>query len=425
MSHPARLSHAVLRSYDVKRLTDWYVEVLEGHVIFEDFGMGFMTYDEEHHRLGIVPATGTPGPDDATKAGLVHLAFAWNTLDELVETYARLRDARIYPRITIDHGLTMSFYYQDPDGNGVELVTDLVSPAEATAMMHSPPYQNNPVGLLLDAEELLAGVRAGEITAGDAHCRLQRRDRRCPDRAGRVRTTPVDDGRGVRRAVRGQTRRSGLTPTLRRSRTGRSTSMAHAVDDRQRDAERATEPLVVVSCDSHIGPTFDDLRPYCDAAHVEAFDEYRRGYEEMLRAVEESGQPFYGGTGNDSEEADAGNRALRVSVRALSAHGRSSRHGRAAARHGSRRRCRRRDLPRQHQHATDPVRPEWTRLLLRPESRRRGDGRRGVAHLQPVAGRRRGDGSGPPHRVGAHPGVGRRPGPSEKWSGRPKQGCGA
>jgi catechol 2,3-dioxygenase-like lactoylglutathione lyase family enzyme len=153
----------VLRSPDVKRITDWYVDVLDGHVIFDGFGMGFMTYDDEHHRLGFVPA---PGEAAAPGTGpLAHLAYAWDSLPDLVETYARLRDKRIYPRITVNHGLTMSFYMSDPDGNGVELFTDLLPAKEATALMNSPAYQNNPVGLLLDPEELLAGVRAGEITA--------------------------------------------------------------------------------------------------------------------------------------------------------------------------------------------------------------------------------------------------------------------
>jgi hypothetical protein len=35
MTPPSRLSHAVLRSYDVKRLMDWYLEVTDGHLIYE------------------------------------------------------------------------------------------------------------------------------------------------------------------------------------------------------------------------------------------------------------------------------------------------------------------------------------------------------------------------------------------------------
>jgi hypothetical protein len=95
---------------------------------------------------------------------MVHLAFAWDTLSELAETYARLRDKRIYPRIVVNHGATLSFYYRDPDMNQVELLTDLLPQAEALAAMSSPTFQNNPVGLIMDPEQFLSDARAGRLT---------------------------------------------------------------------------------------------------------------------------------------------------------------------------------------------------------------------------------------------------------------------
>jgi hypothetical protein len=139
---------------------DWYIAVTDGHLIFDGFGMAFMTYDEEHHRLGIVPVPGD-APLDPERPGLVHLAFAWPTVPDLVATYVRLRDQGIYPRINVNHGLTLSFYYQDPDGNTVELVCDLLAPAEATALMNSEYFQGNPVGLLMDPEDFRERVEAG------------------------------------------------------------------------------------------------------------------------------------------------------------------------------------------------------------------------------------------------------------------------
>jgi hypothetical protein len=169
MTAPSRLSHAVLRSHDVPRLMDWYLKVTEGHLIFDGFGMAFMTYDDEHHRLGIVPIDGDDKPVDKGRPGLVHLAFAWPTVPELVANYARLRDLGIYPRITVNHGLTLSFYYQDPDNNSVECVCDLLPSEEATELMHTEYYRRNPVGLLWDPEELRERVEAGldpaELTA--------------------------------------------------------------------------------------------------------------------------------------------------------------------------------------------------------------------------------------------------------------------
>jgi glyoxalase/bleomycin resistance protein/dioxygenase superfamily protein len=160
MAKPARWCHAVLRSGDVARLTDWYLSVLDGDVIFEGNGLAFMTYDEEHHRLGFTPIPDAAAVDPAAP-GLVHLAFGYHDLSDLADQYTRLRDKRIYPRLTVDHGLTCSLYYQDPDGNGVECLVDLLSPSDATALMYSETFARNPIGLLMDPEDLVARVAGG------------------------------------------------------------------------------------------------------------------------------------------------------------------------------------------------------------------------------------------------------------------------
>jgi predicted TIM-barrel fold metal-dependent hydrolase len=46
----------------------------------------------------------------------------------------------------------------------------------------------------------------------------------------------------------------------------------------------AEEPVVIVSCDTHVGPRLADLRSYCPAAYLDEFDAY-------CRAREESGNP--------------------------------------------------------------------------------------------------------------------------------------
>ena len=45
-------------------------------------------------------------------------------MDELLDTYQRLKSDGIVPHGCLDHGMTTSFYYVDPDGNSVELQCD-------------------------------------------------------------------------------------------------------------------------------------------------------------------------------------------------------------------------------------------------------------------------------------------------------------
>ena len=56
-------------------------------------------------------------------------------------------------------------YYQDPDGNMVEMQTDrFAEPADATAYMNGPEYAADSVGPAFDPEALLQARRNGAAT---------------------------------------------------------------------------------------------------------------------------------------------------------------------------------------------------------------------------------------------------------------------
>ena len=54
-----------------------------------------------------------------------HSAFEYDSFEELDASYLRLRERGIEPEVCIDHGMTLSYYYKDPDGNHVELQVDV------------------------------------------------------------------------------------------------------------------------------------------------------------------------------------------------------------------------------------------------------------------------------------------------------------
>ncbi len=64
-------------------------------------------------------------PEKDTRTGMHHSAFEYDSFEELNASYLRLRDAGITPDICLDHGMTFSYYYKDPDGNYVELQCDI------------------------------------------------------------------------------------------------------------------------------------------------------------------------------------------------------------------------------------------------------------------------------------------------------------
>src|SRR5437879_4784621 len=167
---PTKLSHVVFQTNRKKAMQEWYCQVLEGHVAFEDAHLAFMTYDDEHHRVAFVDF-GPLAPRDRSAdmavppsdpPGLHHVAFTFGSMGDLLANYTRLAARGIRPFRSINHGPTTSMYYVDPDGNRVELQIDNFATAEeGQAWMHSPAFDRNPIGVEYDPDELVRKFRAG------------------------------------------------------------------------------------------------------------------------------------------------------------------------------------------------------------------------------------------------------------------------
>jgi len=67
----------------------------------------------------------------------------------------------ITPYWRIHHGITLSMYYRDPDGNRMEFQVDCGTVEEANAYMQSDAFARNPAGVEIDPESLLAQYRNG------------------------------------------------------------------------------------------------------------------------------------------------------------------------------------------------------------------------------------------------------------------------
>src|SRR5271166_4504234 len=63
----------------------------------------------------------SPDPDKNRHARVQHVAFEYQTLDELLGSYIRLKSLGIPPVLAADQGIQMVMYYADPDGNIVEV----------------------------------------------------------------------------------------------------------------------------------------------------------------------------------------------------------------------------------------------------------------------------------------------------------------
>ncbi len=158
---PTLFAHFVVRTSNFEAMREWYRTVLNARIVHDDGRLCFLTYDDEHHRLALVNVPGLRKPADDSW-GLNHLAYSYSSLKDLLTTYVRLRDQGITPFRPINHGPTVSMYYHDPDGTGIELQVDTFpTKQEAEAWFGRDDFKENPIGVLFDPEDLLRDYEAG------------------------------------------------------------------------------------------------------------------------------------------------------------------------------------------------------------------------------------------------------------------------
>lgn len=170
MASPHKLAHVVYQTRRFDEMIAWYVNVFEAEVVHQDPALAFLAYDDEHHRLAFANLDvlkgeeKDPGPSQG-EIGVNHVAFTFENLGALLATYERLKVEDILPYWPIHHGPTLSLYYQDPDGNRLEFQVDACSLVEAKAFMNSEAFEKNPLGVVIDPDDLVSRLRSGASEA--------------------------------------------------------------------------------------------------------------------------------------------------------------------------------------------------------------------------------------------------------------------
>ena len=166
MARPSKLAHVVYMTSRFDEMIDWYETVFEAEVQYRNPALAFLTFDDEHHRfafanMSVINPSGAAG-ELASGIGVNHVGYTYASLGDLLETYARLKELGVAPYWRVHHGVTLSLYYRDPDGNRMELqVACCANAREAQAIMHGESFAANPIGVEVDFEALLAEYRSG------------------------------------------------------------------------------------------------------------------------------------------------------------------------------------------------------------------------------------------------------------------------
>jgi catechol-2,3-dioxygenase len=152
-------------------MIDFYRVLVGAEVVFQDAVGAWLSNDDANHRIALLAFPNfADDPDKETRTGMHHSAFEYDSFDDLMASYARLREAGITPAICLDHGMTFSYYYADPDGNNIELQIDCFGDWARSKewMGTSQEFQANPIGQFVDPEQVLEDHVAG-ISFADIH----------------------------------------------------------------------------------------------------------------------------------------------------------------------------------------------------------------------------------------------------------------
>ena len=141
-------------------------------MVFQFDGGAWLSNDAANHRIALLAFPNfVDDPEKDSRTGMHHSAFEYETFEELNSSYLRLKEQEITPALCLDHGMTLSYYYADPDGNHVELQVDCFGDWQKSKawMRSSDEFKANPIGVFVDPEQVAAdhadGMNFEEIHA--------------------------------------------------------------------------------------------------------------------------------------------------------------------------------------------------------------------------------------------------------------------
>ncbi len=147
-------SHAVLYVRDQEKMLDFYTNVL-GFAVTDRGPLGenapeiiFLSQNpDEHHQIAIVQTRQDEDPPNSVN----HLAFRTPAFEDVKALFAKLSEIDGINAGPLSHGNTLSVYFNDPEGNGIEVFWD--------TPWHVAQPQGKPWDVSMNEADALAWVK--------------------------------------------------------------------------------------------------------------------------------------------------------------------------------------------------------------------------------------------------------------------------
>jgi catechol-2,3-dioxygenase len=159
-----KLHHVTMKTSRLDEMIEWYGKVIGAKVQFRDQVAAWTTNDAANHRIAFLAVPGlSDDPQKINHNGMHHTAFEYDSFEDLMESFNRLRKEGIEPAFSLDHGMTISLYYKDPEGNFVELQSDAFGDWDKSSewMRTSTDFAANPIGTFFDPGVVYDKIKSG------------------------------------------------------------------------------------------------------------------------------------------------------------------------------------------------------------------------------------------------------------------------
>jgi catechol 2,3-dioxygenase len=120
------IGHVHLKVSDIEKSLAFYRDIL-GFEVTQRYGSSavFISAGGYHHHIGLNTwHSKGAGPAPENGVGLYHTAIVYPAKKDLATIVQRLQSLNYPLTGAADHGVSIAFYLNDPDGNGVELYWD-------------------------------------------------------------------------------------------------------------------------------------------------------------------------------------------------------------------------------------------------------------------------------------------------------------
>lgn len=122
--YETKIGHAHLKVRDLDTAIAFYTQFFRLHLVEKvEEQYAFLTGGDFHHEIALQAMGPEAARPSRASTGLYHIAFEVPDAKSFAQAYVALKEAKVGVG-AVDHQISWAMYFDDPDGNGLEIYWD-------------------------------------------------------------------------------------------------------------------------------------------------------------------------------------------------------------------------------------------------------------------------------------------------------------